>query len=95
MIFSKSYCPYCKRAKGLFASEFPDVTPTIIECVSSSLTFDWCMLIIVLPCNRLDQVPEGSEIQDYLAEKTSQRTVPNIFVSEYLADCAFRVEGLC
>ena len=26
---------------------------------------------------------DGSEIQDYLQEKTGQRTVPNIFISEY------------
>ena len=26
---------------------------------------------------------DGSEIQDYLQEKTGQRTVPNIFISEH------------
>ncbi|KAJ3818410.1 thioredoxin-like protein, partial [Lentinula raphanica] len=29
----------------------------------------------------LDQMEEGAEIQAYLAKKTGQRTVPNIFVS--------------
>ncbi|THH09824.1 hypothetical protein EW146_g8569 [Bondarzewia mesenterica] len=30
-IFSKSYCPYCKRAKGLFASEYKDAQVKILE----------------------------------------------------------------
>ncbi|KAJ7800091.1 hypothetical protein B0H13DRAFT_2165289 [Mycena leptocephala] len=31
MIFSKSHCPYCKRAKALFAKEFPDEKPVVFE----------------------------------------------------------------
>ncbi|ETW86753.1 glutaredoxin [Heterobasidion irregulare TC 32-1] len=30
-IFSKSWCPYCKRAKGLFASDYSDVKVKVIE----------------------------------------------------------------
>lgn len=30
---------------------------------------------------RLDQLDEGDEIQNYLFEKTNQRSVPNIFIS--------------
>ena len=30
-IFSKSYCPYCRRAKSLLTSKFPDVQTKIIE----------------------------------------------------------------
>jgi len=30
-IFSKSYCPYCKRVKGLFSDNFPDVKFHVIE----------------------------------------------------------------
>ncbi|KAG6919862.1 hypothetical protein DXG01_015570 [Tephrocybe rancida] len=58
-IFSKSWCPYCKKAKALFTEEFPDVETTVYE---------------------LDERDDGSQIQAYLAEKTGQRTVPNIFV---------------
>ncbi|KAI9445382.1 putative GRX1-glutaredoxin [Lactarius indigo] len=31
VIFSKSYCPYCKRAKDLFATVFPDVEVKVLE----------------------------------------------------------------
>ncbi|KAK7052460.1 glutaredoxin, partial [Favolaschia claudopus] len=60
MIFSKSYCPYCKRAKALFAKQFPEEKATVFE---------------------LDEREDGAAIQGYLAEKTGQRTVPNIFVN--------------
>jgi glutaredoxin 3 len=31
IIYSKSYCPYCKKTKSLFQSEFPHVKATIFE----------------------------------------------------------------
>jgi hypothetical protein len=34
VIFSKSYCPFCTRAKDLFATVFPDVEVKVLECVS-------------------------------------------------------------
>jgi thioredoxin-related protein len=33
MIFSKSSCPYCKRAKALFAAQFPEEKPVVFEYV--------------------------------------------------------------
>ncbi|KAI8968094.1 glutaredoxin [Trametes punicea] len=30
-IFSKSYCPYCRRAKALLTSKFPNVSTKILE----------------------------------------------------------------
>jgi len=57
VIFSKSWCPYCKKAKGVLAGD----SPKIFE---------------------LDELEEGSEIQNYLLEKTGQRTVPNIFIGQ-------------
>ena len=42
-------------------------------------------LIPVLPClKRLDERDDGSAIQNELANKTGQTTVPNIFVGEFL-----------
>ncbi|KAL5533614.1 hypothetical protein ACEPAG_74 [Sanghuangporus baumii] len=58
-VFSKSYCPYCRRAKQLLSDKYSDVPATVVE---------------------LDERSDGSDIQDYLAEKTGQRTVPNIFI---------------
>ncbi|KAI9482773.1 MAG: putative GRX1-glutaredoxin [Benjaminiella poitrasii] len=59
IIFGKSYCPYCKRAKALLTElsiEFEDI--------------------------ELDLHAQGEQIQEYLLQKTGQRTVPNIFVNE-------------
>ena len=60
-VFSKSYCPYCQRAKG----------------VIQSLSLDQNRVGIL----ELDQMAEGPAVQDYLLEKTGQRTVPNIFIN--------------
>ncbi|KAJ7433740.1 glutaredoxin [Mycena latifolia] len=30
-IFSKSWCPHCKKAKALFAEKFPEETPLVVE----------------------------------------------------------------
>ncbi|KAG6818900.1 hypothetical protein H0H93_000469 [Arthromyces matolae] len=66
-IFSKSWCPYCKKAKALFQDEFPDVETTVYE---------------------LDEREDGADIQNYLQQKTGQRTVPNIFVNgEHVGGC--------
>ena len=32
-LFSKSYCPYCRRAKSLFQSQFPNVPVKVYEYV--------------------------------------------------------------
>ena len=67
-VFSKSYCPYCQRAKG----------------VIQSLSLDQNRVGIL----ELDQMVEGAAVQDYLAEKTGQRTVPNIFISgKHIGGC--------
>ncbi|KAH8094617.1 glutaredoxin [Cristinia sonorae] len=60
-IFSKSYCPYCRKAKQLLSSEFPDVQAKVLE---------------------LDEMEEGADIQNYLLQKTGQRTVPNVFINQ-------------
>ncbi|CAG8585186.1 9063_t:CDS:2 [Ambispora gerdemannii] len=31
---------------------------------------------------QLDNLPNGAEVQDYLLQKTKQRTVPNIFIGQ-------------
>ncbi|KAM5531335.1 hypothetical protein V8D89_014980 [Ganoderma adspersum] len=61
VVFSKTWCPYCKRAKNLLTSKFPEAQTKILE---------------------LDELQEGDAIQDYLREKTGQRTVPNVFINQ-------------
>ncbi|KAG8950443.1 glutaredoxin [Tulasnella sp. 424] len=60
-IFSKSYCPYCKKTKELIKSLVPEGDVEILE---------------------LDERDDGGAIQDYLNEKTGQRTVPNVFIKK-------------
>ncbi|KAJ3205116.1 thioredoxin reductase [Entophlyctis luteolus] len=58
MVFSKSYCPYCNKAKALlnrYGVKFESY--------------------------ELDVRDDGAQIQAYLAKKTGQRTVPNIFIN--------------
>ncbi|KAJ3119159.1 hypothetical protein HK100_000454 [Physocladia obscura] len=59
VVFSKSYCPYCKKAKDLLDSY--------------GATYEQL---------ELDMRDDGADIQQYLAEKTGQRTVPNIFINQ-------------
>jgi len=60
VVFSKSWCPYCRKAKKLLATEYAGSEATILE---------------------LDERDDGDELQDYLQEKTGQRSVPNIFIN--------------
>ncbi|EJD43474.1 glutaredoxin [Auricularia subglabra TFB-10046 SS5] len=60
--FSKSWCPYCRKAKAIVnALNTEGKTIKIVE---------------------LDEVDDGSAIQEYLHKKTGQRTVPNIFINQ-------------
>ncbi|KAG0736834.1 hypothetical protein G6F57_011037 [Rhizopus arrhizus] len=58
-VFSKSYCPYCTRAKKAL----------------EGLKLDFFHI-------ELDNEEDGAAIQQYLLEKTGQRTVPNIFINQ-------------
>eukprot|EP01094_Clydonella_sp_ATCC50884_P014265 TRINITY_DN2464_c0_g1_i1.p1 TRINITY_DN2464_c0_g1~~TRINITY_DN2464_c0_g1_i1.p1 ORF type:complete len:138 (-),score=39.94 TRINITY_DN2464_c0_g1_i1:25-438(-) len=57
VVFSKTYCPYCRRAKELL--EGAKAGAHVVE---------------------LDVHPLGRQLQNYLLEKTGQRTVPNVFI---------------
>lgn len=48
------------------------------------------MNVVVFP-HRLDELEEGSAIQDTLAKMTGQRSVPNIFISAFLSIIAYRL----
>ena len=79
VVFSKSWCPYCKRAKALLATEYPEVEPVVFESVSNVVPCLSGYRLTVL--YRLDEREDGGELQNYLQEKTGQRSVPNIFIS--------------
>jgi len=57
VVFSKSYCPFCKKTKNLFLD-----------------------LNIDAKVYELNDMDNGSEIQDELLSMTGQNTVPNVFV---------------
>ncbi|KAI5458494.1 thioredoxin-like protein [Mariannaea sp. PMI_226] len=59
VVFSKSYCPYCKATKSTL----------------SSLDADFVVL-------ELDQIADGSDIQDALEAISGQRTVPNVYINK-------------
>jgi len=63
VIFSKSWCPYCAKAKKLLQN-YPGIAKDEIKIYE------------------LDELDEGSKIQEYLLEKTGQRTVPNVFIKQ-------------
>ena len=43
-------------------------------------------ILACLGSYRLDKREDGADIQEYLYQKTGQLTVPNVFVSECLAN---------
>ena len=83
-MFSKSWCPYSKKAKDLLKTHYPEVQPAIFEYASmfsllASAYFDLRVIVY-----RLDENDDGGKaFQDYLEEKTGQRTVPNVFIRAY------------
>lgn len=64
VIFSKTYCPYCTRAKALLrdaGSQFDNYVEADVHELDA-------------------MGDRGAAIQDHLMEQTGQRTVPNIFI---------------
>ncbi|KAJ4130179.1 Glutaredoxin [Fusarium equiseti] len=59
VVFSKSYCPYCKQTKNTL-----DELDTEYELLE------------------LDQVSDGSALQDALEKISGQRTVPNVYIKQ-------------
>ncbi|KAF9775086.1 hypothetical protein IL306_006837 [Fusarium sp. DS 682] len=59
VVFSKTYCPYCKQTKK-----------TLDE-----LNVEYELL-------ELDEVADGSALQDALAQISGQSTVPNVYIKQ-------------
>ena len=65
VVFSKTYCPYCRASKELLK-----------RLASSSSDFSSLDVVV----HELDELEEGDAMQQELLRMTGQRTVPNIFV---------------
>ncbi|KAJ3839485.1 glutaredoxin [Lentinula raphanica] len=74
--------------KDLVESSIDENTVTIFSkswcphCRASKALFEREFPDVPTVILELDEMSEGAEIQDYLAKKTGQRTVPNIFVNK-------------
>lgn len=81
-VFSKSYCPYCIKAKQLL--EKLDVKFGVKELDKMRKT----SLHHKHNQSANDAVADGAEVQNVLQEMTGQRTVPNIFINgKHLGGC--------
>ena len=71
VVYSKSWCPYCRQAKQTLSEFGTSFQAYELDQIGMSLVqrCDW-------------HVDNGEEIQAYLAQKTGQRTVPNIFIEQ-------------
>ena len=69
VVFSKTYCGYCRRTK--------DSLTKLIASVGSSTKNNSIDLVV----HELDVIPNGSNIQQTLSTMTGSRTVPQVFVN--------------
>ena len=79
VVFSKSWCPFCKASKDLLAEFGAKINAVELDelCMSLPLSLQRGKKLMV------DGLPaDGSDIQSALQEMTSQRTVPNIFIGQ-------------
>lgn len=66
VVFSKTYCPYCVKAKASLAQAL-----STLENVS----YDTAVTVV-----ELDKRPDGPALQAAVAAKSGVRTVPQVFV---------------
>ncbi|OSX72724.1 hypothetical protein BU14_0408s0001 [Porphyra umbilicalis] len=66
VVFSKTYCPHCTKAKA-----------ALKEALSSlpGLSFETAVHVL-----ELDNMPDGAELQAAVSKQTGVRTVPQVFV---------------
>ena len=86
IIFSKSYCPYCRNSKRTL--EQLGAKYYAIELDQRGM----CSLVVLFPLfastyrvatnTRVICTEDGSEIQEALAKLSGQRTVPNIYIGK-------------
>jgi len=88
MIYSKTYCPYCSRAKALFEQLNVEVKVAELDVIGAG----WerhCRSLLLLTPNPSPSTEDGSEVQKALKVITGSGTVPQIFVGgEFLGGCS-------
>lgn len=75
IIFSKSYCPYSKKAKALLLETYKITPPPYV------VELDTLNKAIPIPGDDSQTTTLGRKLQDLLAEITSRKTVPNILIN--------------
>ena len=66
MVFSKTYCPFCSKAKKVLKKYLDDGT----------LSKDDYEVM------EIEKHPDCQKIQDYLLSKTGGRSVPRVFINQ-------------
>ena len=85
IIFSKSYCPYSRRAKSLLLDTYNIMpSPYVVELdllTSETKESDSGPHKFAHPDDQAANIPLGKRLQNLLAENTGRNTVPNIMVN--------------
>jgi glutaredoxin 3 len=77
VVFSKSYCPYCKSSKALLSEN--GAKYFLMELDQVGMSYLSLFYIGVMLTGTLE---DGAAIQDALEDMTHQRSVPNIFIKQ-------------
>lgn len=75
VVFSKSYCPYCKATKSLLDEKNAKYELLELDQICKSI-------VLRSQTHSNDSLADGSALQDALEEITGQRSVPNIFIKQ-------------
>lgn len=91
-VFSKSYCPYCTQAKSVIAKlglDQSSVGVLELDQMGSEGSDIQVSCAHTMKEKKKEMRLMGRIGQAYLMEKTSQRTVPNIFINKkHLGGCS-------
>ena len=84
-VFSKSYCPYCKKTKQLLSesgAKFYLIELDEVGMYSLSIITVKSLLVPLRRILMAVSTDDGADIQAALEELTGQRSVPNIFIGQ-------------
>ncbi|KAI5208909.1 hypothetical protein E4T42_03407 [Aureobasidium subglaciale] len=81
-VFSKSYCPYCKATKELLSKSGAKFYALELDQIGKLAALPVVSAYRNPTANKSPHSDDGADIQNALAEMTSQRSVPNIFINK-------------